>query len=238
MSNVLFYSKPVAINREQHRITKIGPVSNFLFAAKTNSVALTGIEFTEACKKYPIVFAKVGERKVPVALLGLRDDENLFVDVEGQWEDGYIPAFVRRYPFVLAEAAGDQFVVCIDESSSAFNAAEGQPLFNEDGVNTPFLDASLNFLNSYQAQMKRTEMMVKQIEDLGLFTEMSAKTELADGRKFLFNGLYVVDEKKWQALKEKKAAEFVKSGEAAWIYAHLLSLSNMSQLVDRISSRA
>lgn len=238
MSNVLFYSKPVAINRDQHRSTKIGPVSNFLFAAKTNSVALTGIEFTEACKKYPIVFAKVGERKVPVALLGLRDDENLYVDAEGKWEDGYIPAFVRRYPFVLAESEGDQFVVCIDESSSAFNAAEGQPLFDKDGTNTAFLDGALNFLNAYQAQMKRTEMMVKQLEDLGLFTEMSAKTELTDGRKFLFNGLYVLDEQKWQGLKDKKAAEFVKSGEAAWIYAHLLSLSNMSQLVDRISHRA
>ncbi|MBC7608513.1 MAG: SapC family protein [Polaromonas sp.] len=238
MSNVLFYSKPVAINRDQHRVTKIGPVSNFLFAAKTNSVALTGIEFTEACKEYPIVFAKVGERKVPVALLGLRDDENLYIDADGKWEDCYIPAFVRRYPFVLAEAAGDQFVVCIDESSTAFNATDGQLLFDEKGANTPFLDGALNFLNAYQAQMKRTELFVNQLEELGLFTEMSAKTELTDGRKFLFNGLYVLDEQKWQALKDKKAAEFVKSGEAALVYAHLLSLSNMSHLVDRVSKRA
>ena len=237
MSNVLFYNKPVAVNRDQHRTTKIGPVSDFLFAAKTNSVALTGVEFTEACKKYPIVFAKVGERKVPVALLGLRDNENLYVDAAGKWDDCYIPAFVRRYPFVLAESTGDQFVVCIDESSSAFNAADGESLFDKEGVNTPFLDGALNFLNAYQAQMKRTENFVKQLEDLGLFTEMSAKTELTDGRKFLFNGLYVVDEQKLLTLKEKKAAEFVKSGEAAWVYAHLISLSNMSQLVDRISKR-
>ena len=237
MSNVLFYNKPVAVNRDQHRTTKIGPVSDFLFAAKTNSVALTGVEFTEACKKYPIVFAKVGERKVPVALLGLRDNENLYVDAAGKWDDCYIPAFVRRYPFVLAESTDDQFVVCIDESSSAFNAADGESLFDKDGVNTPFLDGALNFLNAYQAQMKRTENFVKQLDDLGLFTEMAAKTELTDGRKFLFNGLYVVDEQKLLALKEKKAAEFVKSGEAAWVYAHLISLSNMSQLVDRISKR-
>ncbi len=237
MSSVLFYSKPVAVNRDQHRDTKIGLVSNYLFAAKTNSIALTGIEFTEACKKYPIVFAKIGDLKVPVSLLGLRDDENLYVDADGRWEEGYIPAFVRRYPFVLAESAGDQFVVCIDEASSAFNAAEGQQLFDQDGVNTPFLEGAVNFLNAYQAQMKRTEMFVKKLEDLGLFTEMSAKTELTDGRKFLFNGLYVIDEQKLLTLDEKEAAEFVNSGEAAWIYAHLISLSNMSQLVDRISKR-
>jgi hypothetical protein len=238
MSNVLFYSQPVAVNRDQHRDTKIGLVSNYLFAAKTNSIVLTGIEFTKACIKYPIVFAKIGDRKVPVSLLGLRDDENLYVDADGHWEEGYIPAFARRYPFVLAESAGDQLVVCIDEASSAFNAAEGQQLFDKDGVNTPFLDGAVNFLNAYQAQMKRTEMFVKQLDDLGLFTEMAAKTELTDGRKFLFNGLYVIDEQKLLTLKVKKAAEFVKSGEAAWVYAHLISLSNMSQLVDRMSKRA
>lgn len=237
MSNVLFYNKPVAVNRNQHRTTKIGVVDDFSFTAKTNSVALTGVEFTEACKDYPIVFAKVGERKVPVVLLGLRDDENLYVDAAGKWNDCYIPAFVRRYPFVLAESEGDQFVVCIDESSSAFNAEDGQPLFDTEGANTPFLDGALNFLNAYQAQMKRTETFVKQLEELGLFTEMSAKTELADGRKFLFNGLYVIDEQKLITLKEKKAGELVKSGEAGWIYAHLISLSNMSHLVDLISKK-
>lgn len=237
MSNVLFYNKPVAVNRNQHRTTKIGVVDDFSFTAKTNSVALTGVEFTEACKDYPIVFAKVGERKVPVVLLGLRDDENLYVDAAGKWNDCYIPAFVRRYPFVLAESEGDQLVVCIDESSSAFNAEDGQPLFDTEGANTPFLDGALNFLNAYQAQMKRTETFVKQLEELGLFTEMSAKTELADGRKFLFNGLYVIDEQKLITLKEKKAGELVKSGEAGWIYAHLISLSNMSHLVDLISKQ-
>lgn len=238
MSNVMFYDKPVAVNRDQHRGTKIGPVPDFSFAAKTNSVALTGVEFIEACKEYPIVFAKVGERKVPVALVGLRDNENLYVNADGKWDARYIPAFVRRYPFVLAESAGDQFVVCVDEASTAFNADEGQPLFDQEGANTPFLDGALNFLNAYQAQMKRTEEFVKQLDALGLFTEMSAKTELADGRKFLFNGLYVIDEQKLLALKEKKTAELLKSGEAGWIYAHLISLSNMSRLVDRIATHA
>ena len=238
MSNVLFYKKPVAVNRDQHRSTKIGAVPSMAFAAATNSVPLSGVEFIEACKEYPIVFAKVGDRKVPVALLGLRDDENLFVDAEGKWDAQYVPAFVRRYPFVLAESSDDQFVVCIDEASTAFNAKEGQALFDKKGANTPFLEGALNFLNAYQAQMKRTEEFVKQLDAKGMFTEMSAKTELADGRQFLFNGLYVIDEQKLLAFKEKEAAELLKSGEAGWIYAHLISLSNMSRLVDRISARS
>lgn len=237
MTSVLFYEKPVAVNREQHHAAKIGAVPDFSFAAKTNSVPLTGVEFIEACKEYPIVFAAVGERRVPVALLGLRDNENLFVAADGQWDGHYIPAFVRRYPFVLAEKDAEEFVVCVDEGSSAFNAEQGQPLFDEAGNNTPFLDGALNFLNAYQAQFKRTQDFVEKLNKLGLLTEMSAKTELADGRKFLFNGLYVIDENKFMKLKAKEGAEFMQSGEAGWIYAHLISLSNMSRLVDRIAKR-
>lgn len=238
MTSVLFYEKPVPVNREQHRNAKIGGVPNLSFAAKTNSVPLTGVEFVEACKEYPIVFAAVGERRVPVALLGLRDNENLYVDAQGQWDARYIPAFVRRYPFVLAEKDAEEFVVCVDEGSTAFNADDGQPLFDAAGNNTPFLDGALNFLNAYQAQFKRTQDFVEKLNKLDLLTEMSAKTELTDGRKFLFNGLYVIDENKFMQLKAKEGAEFLQSGEAGWIYAHLISLSNMSHLVDRISKRA
>lgn len=238
MTSVMFYEKPVAVNRDQHRSSKIGSVPNFSFSGKTNSVPLSGVEFIEACKEYPIVFAKVGDRKVPVALLGLSDNDNLYVNADGAWDARYIPAFVRRYPFVLAEKGTDEFVVCIDEASSAFNAAEGQPLFDKDGVNTPFLDGALNFLNSYQAQTQRTQAFTKQLDDMGLFTEMSAKSELVDGRTFLFSGLYVVDEAKLMALTAKAAVKLLKSGETGWIYAHLISLSNMSRLVDRISTQA
>jgi hypothetical protein len=236
MTSVLFYEKPVAINREQHRTAKIGTNLSFSFAAKTNSVPLTVVEFVEASKEYPIVFAAVGERRVPVVLLGLRDNENLCVDAEGKWDARYIPAFVRRYPFVLAEKGDNEFVVCVDEASTAFNADQGQTLFDDAGDNTPFLDGAMNFLNAYQAQYSHTENFIKQMEALDLFTQMSAKTELTDGRTFLFNGLYIIDEKKMLELDDTQSAELLKSGQAGWIYAHLMSLSNLSRLVDRIST--
>lgn len=238
MSSVLFYGNPVAINRDQHATVKIGSVPDFSFAAQTNSVPLTGIEFVEACKEYPIVFASVGDKKIPVLLIGLRDNENLFVTADGKWDARYVPAFVRRYPFVLAEKGGDEFVVCVDEASSAYNNLAGQALFDEQGQNTPFLEGALGFLNAFQAQFKRTQEFVAKLEKLELLTEMAAKTELADGRQFLFNGLYVVDENKFIQLKANQQADLVKSGEAGWVFAHLISLSNMSRLVDQISQRS
>lgn len=234
MSSLLFYQKPVALNREQHKSARIGVIADYGFARNANSVVLNTVEFVEVCKEYPVVFAKTGDRYTPVALLGLRENENLFVNGEGKWDARYIPAFVRRYPFVLAETGGAELTVCVDEASPAFNAAAGQPLFDEAGRNTPFLDNALGFLNAFQAEVKRTESFASRLASLGLLTEMSAKAELADGRKLLLNGLYVVDEAKLQGLGQSEIQALVKSGDAGWIYAHLISLTNVSRLTDRM----
>jgi hypothetical protein len=237
MTSILFYEKPVALNREAHKTVKIGAVADYLFAAKTNSVILAGIEFIEATKEYPIVFAKVGDDKfVPVALLGLRDSENLFVDADGKWDARYIPAFVRRYPFVLAETGTGDMTVCVDEASVAFNAKDGQALFDKKGENSAFLQNALDFLSNYQAEFTRTEAFINTLTKYDLLTEMSAKAEMADGTSFVMNGLMIVDEKKLLELDKNKANELFKSGELGWIYAHLISLTNMSRLLDRIAA--
>ncbi|HLA36802.1 MAG TPA: SapC family protein [Rhodocyclaceae bacterium] len=238
MASLLFYEKPVALNIDNHKKIRVGALVDFMFSAKTNSVLLTGTEFVEACKEYPIVFIRVDGKIFPVALLGLRDNENVFVDAAGKWDARYIPAFVRRYPFVLAETGGPDLVVCIDEASAVFDVESGEPLFAEDGTKTPFLENALNFMNAYQVQFKRTETFVKHLETMGLLTSMNAKAEMVDGRNFLLNGLLVVDEQKLQGLDKAKAHALLRTGELGWIYAHLLSLSNMGRIVDRLSQRS
>ena len=237
MATLLFYEKPVMLDRERHRNVRIGPVTNYQFAANTNSIVLTGVEFTETCKEYPIVFAVSGDRLVPVALLGLRDDENLFVDGDGRWDARYVPAFVRRYPFVLADSGKAEFMVCVDESSPQYNSERGQALFDKSGKNSRFLDQTLEFMNAYQAQVRRTESFVRHLQTLELLADMAAKVELTDGRSFLLKGLRVIDEKKLMKLERGKAHALVKTGEIGWIYAHLISLSNMGRLTDRMAAR-
>ena len=151
MASLLFYDKPVALNKVTHKDTKITPLGgDYSFARQTNSVLLAGIEFTEAAKEYPIVFAHAGESIVPVALLGLRNEENLFVTADASWDAKYIPAFVRRYPFVLAAASDiQQQVVCIDESYTGFDAIDGEALFSEDGEPTELLTKAMEFLEQY-----------------------------------------------------------------------------------------
>ena len=237
MTDLLFYDKPVAMNKIAHKDLRMKAVAgDFGFARATNSVILAAVEFSDAAKEYPIVFAKVGEGVVPVALLGVRDAENLFVADDGSWSARYIPAFVRRYPFVLAETGNtDQRVVCIDEGFPGFGHDEGEPLF-VDGEPTPTLQQAMNFLEDYQAQYLRTEVFLKRLTALDLLVALNARVDLNDGQQFGLAGLLVVDEKKLLALDDAVALELFKSGELAWIYCHLMSLGCLSTMVDRIAA--
>jgi hypothetical protein len=241
MAAVTFYSKPVLLNREVHKSKKIKADGSFAFASQANSLYLAGVEFTQACKEYPIVFTQVAQGKIaPVAMLGLRENENLFVDKKNQWSAGYVPAFVRRYPFVLAELEGQQMGVCIDEGYAGLNEKEGEALFDGQGNNTPFLQNALDFLNRYQVEYLRTDRFCQRLKDLGLLMQMNAKADLFDGTSLTVNGLMVIDERKLLQLTDAQALEVFRAGELSWIYAHLVSLSNLNRLVDKlaISKRA
>jgi hypothetical protein len=170
-------------------------------------------------------------------VLGLRARENLFVDDEERWTGEYIPAFVRRYPFVLAELSGQTMGVCIDEAFQGLGDTEGEPLFDAQGGNTPFLQNALDFLNRYQQEHIRTDAFCKRLEQAGLLTEMNAKADLMDGRSFTVSGLLVVDEKRLLALPDAVALSLFRSGELHLISLHLASLANMKKLVDRMAAR-
>ena len=240
MSDAVYYEKPVLLDRDKHRRRKVRPAGGFGFARKANSLYLAGVEFNEACKEYAIVFTRVASGKtVPVAMLGLRSRENLFVDDAAAWDAAYIPAFVRRYPFVLADLPGrSDMAVCMDEAFDGLSDSEGEALFDAKGRNTPFLQNALDFLNRYQAEYLRTEAFCQRLEQLGLLMEMNAKADLVDGRSFTVNGLLIVDEKKLLALPDAAALTLFRSGELHLISMHLMSLSNMQKLVARMAARA
>lgn len=238
MSDAVYYEKPVLLDRERHKRLRVRPSDSFAFARKANSVYLAGVEFNEAMKEYAIVFTRSGNgRMVPVAMLGLRARDNLFVDEKDHWAARYVPAFVRRYPFVLAQLGREQLGVCIDEAYEGFNQKQGEALFDEKGANTPFLANAVEFLETYQREFARTESFCQRLEQAGLLKEMNAQAQLADGRNFTVNGLYVVDEQKLMTLPDAVALSLFRSGELHLVAMHLASLSNMKALVDRMAAR-
>ena len=242
MAEVLFYERPVPLNRNQHKDLRLKGIPSMKFAAAAHSVPLTGAEFPVAARDVPILFAGQSmEDAGPMALLGLRQNENLLVDNNGQWAPGvYVPAFVRRYPFILAEkpegAEGDDFTVFLDEAYEGFGSEEGERLFKEDGSDSEMLANAVGFLGEFQQHVVRTHWFMDQLRKHQLLEPRNIRLE-KDGNAINLNGLFVVNEEKLRQLDEKTAHEFLKEGVMGWIYAHLLSLPNIDRLAQRLDQR-
>ncbi|MBF0627832.1 MAG: SapC family protein [Magnetococcales bacterium] len=241
MSQVIFYNRPEPVNKDLHRNLKLDVSRTDLsFAAKTNSVPLAGAEFQHAVREYPIVFLQGPDQSIlATALLGVRNDENLFIGADGRWNATYVPAFVRRYPFILAsnETQPDQMTVCLDGAWSGFNTEQGEPLFDENGAPSTLMNNTIRFLQECQNGYQQTEQFIKRLQEMDLLVTLTAQVETGNGQKFAIQGLMAVDEKKLLALDEANTLKLFRSGELGWIYAHLLSLGNINRLVQLLAAR-
>jgi hypothetical protein len=239
MKTLLMYERLVPIDREQHRQLRIhsGP-GRLGFARETNSMLLAATELPLAALDYPCVFVQSGDQHTLVTLVGLRDKENLLVNEAGDWaEHTYVPAFVRRYPFVLAEQPGsDQMTLCIDEAFDGLDKTTGEALFDEQGQNTPYLTQLQNFLLSYHQDMLATARFANRLNELGLLVERSIDFQL-NGERLTLNGFKVIDETKLRALPPDTVQELFSSGALGWVHAHLLSLNNVNKLGARLGQR-
>ncbi len=235
----LFYKKVVPLNKEQHGDLCIEPMDGYQHTRETNSLYIAAIEFPNIAREYPIVFGTEADGNIfPVVLLGLRKNENFYVNDKGEWQADYIPAYVRRYPFILAstEANGGQFTVCIDESFPGFNTAkEGQPLFDKAGEQTDLLKQSVDFLKDYQNHVQLTTLFCDNLKKLDLLEPMQANIALKSGEKQTMGGFLGVSRERVKELKPAKLAELVKSDQLELIYAHLGSLANLSVLMNRLN---
>lgn len=240
MSTFAFYQKVVALNSEVHlNLRFAADEANFSFARDTTAVLMAGVEFAEAAREYPIVFIRGQDKQMrPVALLGVREKENLFVDEQGKWDARYIPAFVRRYPFVMADGgANGQLVLCIDESCPALNAEHGELLIDAEGKLQPRMNEIVQFLQNFQREFERTGLITKQLDGLGLFTRQGARFDTGAGETFQLNDFYLIDEAKFGQITDAKLPELLRSGALGLAYLHLASLGNMRKLLDRLSAR-
>ena len=238
---MLFYERAVTLNRERHQKLRIQPVPNhFAFAAKTNAVPLASTELAEASRDYPIVFA--GPEGGPfslAALVGLRNDENLLIDAAGKWDgSAYVPAFARRYPFVLAQTDDTQdLTVCVDETYAGLNDERGEALFEEGGKESPYLLRVLEFLRAFHADMQRTGAFAARLHELGLLVSKVITIEQQRNGKTergALKGLWVVDEEKLRGIDDARVVELFRNGYMGWVFAHLLSLANVDRLAKRL----
>lgn len=238
-TQLLIYENAAPVSSERHRDLWVRGGTDYSFSARLNSVPITAAEFGPAGTEYPIVFAG-SDDPMPVALLGARDSENLFVDANGRWTGRYVPAFLRRYPFVFATPAdGKTYRLCIDEDFPGCNReGRGERLFDAEGNRTQFLENALDFTRSYQQQHEQTLAFARRLTELDLLETMQANLKLQSGSPLRLTGFRTVNRTRLKALPADTIAVLMRSDGLELVFAHLASLRHFDLLMERISARS
>lgn len=236
----LFYRTAVPVNVQRHKNWSVKMGDDFGFAREVNSAPITAVEFAQAAAEYPVVFAGDDKRVFPAVVLGARLNENLFVDEAGKWTGKYIPAFVRRYPFVFSvDASGKTFTLHIDETFEGVNTeGRGERLFDADGTQTQYLKGVLRFLQDFQARFARTQAFCDRLIELKLLQPMQAQFALASGERRTLAGFQAIDREKLKALPENVLAEMCRTDELECVYLHLASLRHFQDMLERFPAPA
>ena len=234
--NVLFYSQPEPLTNELHGKLGVKRMDfPFKFARVGHAIPLTVGEFPLAAVTGPIIF--VGDEKTPIAVMGLNGGENMFVDENGQFEPGvYIPAYVRRYPFVFAnDDANNQMVLCVDRKAEFIVEGGDMPFF-ENGEPSEYTRNCIEFCNNFEMERQRTVGFVELLKELDLFEQKTANftPQNADGttgEPQKIADYFGVSEDKLNALPPEKLVELRDNGALGQIYAHMLSLVGWDRLI-------
>ena len=230
----LIFDKPVPVSKARHGKWQVQQGQNYDFAKGLNAVPLATVEFAIAAREYPIVFTKTGEKFVASALLGLRDGENLFVSDEGKWEGKYVPAFLRRYPFVFShnEDAGT-YTLCIDEGAEiAGEGNDGERLFTDEGDDTKYLQGVMAFNTNWQRAFQETEAFCERLSALDLIVDSEISFKLPDGQSARTRGFAAVDRDRLKGLGKGQLMDLFQGGDLERIYAHLLSHRSLDDLLN------
>ena len=233
----MFYSTIEPLNATQHGQMKVRGMPSMPQLGRTHAIPVTVDEFSLVQRHYPIVFA-VGENSVPIGLMGLNEGVNVFIDAEGRPIDPnvYIPAYVRRYPFLLARLRpdSDELSLCFDPSAGAVgDFAEGEALFDGDQP-TEATKAILQFCEQFEAAGQRTAAFVEELvkADLLMDGEVAIQPEGFE-QPFVYRGFKMVDEEKLRNLRGDELRKMNQSGLLALIHAHLFSLTEMRTVFAR-----
>ncbi|MEM6625530.1 MAG: SapC family protein [Pseudomonadota bacterium] len=239
---VLFYQNPEPLSIEKHRGLGVKQVANpFMFLRGAHAVPVTVSEFGVASTSYPVIF--VGEDQTPVAVMGVRQGENEYVDAAGQPDpDSYIPAFARRYPFVFAADEGnDRLLLCVDRNAPMVSDTPDVPFFEGEDP-SKFTNDAIEFCKEFERQRRATMDFMKIISDAGLLEQKSISYTPrdqtgAEGQPQKIADYWAVSEEKLNNLSDAEFLELRNNGALGAIYAHMVSLLNWPRVIQRALRR-
>ena len=237
------YAELQALDRGTHRQMRLSRLvhNDHSPARGMNSMFANAVEFMDLAREYPVVFVRAGDPAAnngklevsPVAVLGLKRGENLFLKEDGSWSASYVPAMLRSYPFALVHTEDNNYIVCFDKAWSGFSEQEGERLFDDAGEPTEFMKGVQGYLEQLDAEMQRTRAFCQRLVELELLQDMRFDAQMEGGQTLVVDGFLAVNEQKLAELPDATVVELHRSGILALLYAHIGSMAMMRRLVER-----
>ncbi|MEQ7874806.1 SapC family protein [Sphingomonas sp. ASV193] len=233
------YADLQPIQRPVHGDKMFKRIDGIRTLGRTHAVPVTVDEFVLVQRHFPIIFSS-GEAPVPLALMGLNEGVNTFFDAEGQPrnpdETFYIPAYVRRYPFMLSrlQQDSDQLSLCVDPTAGAIVDTGGDTQLFDGEQPSAATNEILAFCEQFEQAGQRTTAFMRELQDLKLLMEGEVAIQ-PDGAQqpFIYRGFQMVDEEKFRELSGDKLRKLNQSGGLGVIMSHLFSLSLVRDIFGR-----
>jgi hypothetical protein len=228
----LFYKDLMPLNSRDHKGWKSKGFDNVEYMASTHAIPLTVDEFVDAQRDYPIVFTS-GADPLPIALMGLNEGVNVFIDSKNAMQDGlYLPAYARRYPFMLARLQKDaeEMSLCFDPTAGIIgDQKDGLDLFNDENGPSDYTQQVLDFCQKFEESGQRTKAFIEEIKKLDLMMDGEIAITQNDNpdKPFVYRGFQMIDEKKLRELDGDTIQRLNSNGILAIIHSHLFSLGLM-----------
>lgn len=227
-------SKIVPLQNDKHSKLKLSEPSDYSRHKERHLIPIIAQDFFSLAAEFPIVFVKNGDTGeiVPVAVMSLREGQNLYCNTEG-WQAPVIPMSFTNPPFSVAKAdeEGSQLVVMIDEESDLLSETEGQDLFKEDGEKSDYLQQRIESVSFVAQQVAQTQAICKFFDEKELLITKQIQLQYRpDGTPYNIDGIYTVDETKLNEMSDEDFMDLRKRGLVAMIYAHLTSLQQLRRI--------
>lgn len=230
----IFYKDLVPLNSKEHAKYKTRTIDSAHFMDGHHAVPLTVEEFVIASRNFPIIFS-AGDNPVPLVLMGMNEGVNVFMDDKGKFTAPvYLPAYVRRYPFMLAKLRqdSDELSLCFDPTSDAVGEfkKDGEALFEGDQP-TDNTKNILKFCEDFETAGAQTHAFVEELQKYELLMEGEVSIQ-QEGQEnpFVYRGFKMVDENKLREMRGDELRKMNQNGMLPLIYAHLFSLQLMREL--------
>jgi len=177
----------------------------------------------------PIAFMQQAGRYVPMAMMCPMPGHNLFVAPDGQWLGGYVPSFLRSYPFRLVRPEGsEQIALCVDEEEVAEPHETGENFFTADGKPSPAISTVIEFLRQIEANRMATDLAVASLAEADVIEPWPLEVQVGD-KKAGIKSLHRINEAALDRLNEETFLKLRKTGALRFGYAQLMSMGQIAR---------